>query len=430
MRILWLKTELLHPVDKGGKIRTYHMLRELKREHHVTYLTLDDGAGGDESRQRAVEYCHDLVCVPHHVHAKFSMRFYIELLRNTLSPLPYFVRRYESALMQQAIADQISRQAPDVMVCDFLVSSINLPAIVPCTTVLFQHNVEAVIWRRYYEAHGSLAMRKYFYREWRRTRVFERAACRRFDQVISVSPADQLILEHEYGLCGVKSVPTGVDLQYFCPRDFQWQEPHNLVFTGSMDWIPNDDGICFFVKHVLAKVKEAVPDVTLTVVGRNPSQRLLTLGKQDPSIIVTGRVDDVRPYLERGSAYIVPLRMGSGTRLKIYEAMAMGKPIISTSLGAEGLPVIGGSHLLLADTPEAFAAGVKRVLTDALFARELGSRARRFVQEYFGWDRVAAGFAEICGQAILARKSRLSRGEESECCWQKELEGDPRNAFS
>lgn len=151
MRILWLKTELLHPVDKGGKIRTYHTLKELKREHHVTYLTLDDGIAAPDARACAEEYCHNLACVPHHTRPKFSAGFYLELAENLASPLPYFVKKYQSKFMQRAIVEHVARGDFDVVIPDFLVSTVNLPKRLPCPVVLFQHNVEAMIWKRHYE---------------------------------------------------------------------------------------------------------------------------------------------------------------------------------------------------------------------------------------------------------------------------------------
>lgn len=212
-------------------------------------------------------------------------------------------------------------------------------------------------------------------------------------------------MQREYGLAEVADVPTGVDTDYFRPQGVASPEPHNLVFTGSMDWLPNEDAIRYFTEQILPRVKQAVPDVTLTVVGRNPSAHLLELSKRDASIIVTGRVEDVRPYIERSAAYIVPIRIGGGTRLKIYEAMAMAKPVVSTAVGAEGLPVHDGVELLIADTPEKFAATVVRVMTDQSLAQQLGRRAAHTVRGQFGWSRVAASFAEICQRAIRKRAS-------------------------
>ena len=400
MRILWLKTELLHPVDKGGRIRTYYMLRELKREHHVTYLTLDDGTAAPDAVERAQEYCDELIRIPFHTRAKFSPGFYGELMLNLVSPLPYFMAKYRSAPMQRAIAEQTAGGAFDVLVCDFLMPSINMPPVLPCATVLFQHNVEAMIWKRHYEVQRNPLKKAYLYGQWLKTRAFERNVCARFDQVVAVSADDAEIMQREYGIHAVADVPTGVDTDYFRPSGKEPPDANNLVFTGSMDWLPNEDAIRYFTEQIFPRVKQAVPAATLTVVGRNPYPSLVELSERDPSVTVTGRVDDVRPYMERAAAYVIPLRIGGGTRLKVYEAMAMEKPIVSTSVGAEGLPVQNGTELLFADTPEAFADAVVRVLKNPAEGAALGTRAAETVRTKFGWDGVARDFEALCQRAI------------------------------
>ncbi|HEX8634387.1 MAG TPA: glycosyltransferase [Pyrinomonadaceae bacterium] len=408
MRILWLKTELLHPVDKGGKIRTFHMLKELKREHHVTYLTLDDGSAAPDAAARAEEYCHELVRVEHRTRAKFSAGFYGELAANLVSPLPYFMKKYRSAGMRREIERLVAGNDFDVLVCDFLQPSVNVPARLPAATVLFQHNVEAMIWKRHYEVQTNPLKKSYLYGQWRKADAYERAACRRFDHVVAVSAEDRETMERAYGLKSVSDVPTGVDTEFFRPRGTERREPHNLVFTGSMDWLPNEDAIQFFIKEIMPRIRARVPDATLTVVGRNPYASLVELARRDSSVIVTGRVEDVRPYMERAAAYVVPIRVGGGTRLKIYEAMAMEKPIISTTIGAEGLPVRNGEELLIGDTPDTFAEAVTRVLLDETLARDLGARAAEAVRARFGWSRVADSFADIC-RGVLVRPGEVRR---------------------
>jgi polysaccharide biosynthesis protein PslH len=401
LRILWLKTELLHPVDKGGKIRTYQMLKELKRAHQITYLTLDAGADY-ETRERAREYCHKLICIPHHQREKFTPGFYSELGLNLFSKLPYAIAKYRSPEMRRKIRELAGGNVFDVVVCDFLAPALNVPRDLPCRSVLFQHNVEAMIWKRHYETQTNQLKKSYLYRQWRKMRAFEGMMCRRFDQVIAVSREDSQLMKREYGVRMIDEVPTGVDTAFFRPSGVEHGAARNLVFTGSMDWLPNEDAIQYFTAQIMPLIKRKLPNVTLTVVGRNPYPALNELSKRDLSVIVTGAVEDVRPYMERAAAYVVPLRIGGGTRLKIYEAMAMERPIISTTVGAEGLPVRHGAELLIADTPEDFAASVVRVLTDQDLANDLGRRSAALVREQFGWDRVAAQFAEICGRSAAA----------------------------
>src|SRR2546421_1358908 len=403
MRLLWVKTELLHPVDKGGKIRTYQMLKALKREHHVTYLTLDDGASNDEARAQGTEYCHELICVPHSTRAKFTVGFYLELARNLASPLPYFMRKYVAPAMRREIEARMSDC--DVLVCDFLQPSVNMPASIPTPTVLFQHNVEAMIWRRHYEVQTNPLKKAYLYGQWRKAFAYERAACRRFDQVIAVSREDAETMRREYGVTSVADVPTGVDTEFFQPRGETNVKPHSLVFTGSMDWLPNEDAMQFFIREIMPRIRESIPDVTLTIVGRDPFPSLIEQSRRDPAITVTGRVEDVRPYIEQAAAYIVPIRIGGGTRLKIYEAMAMARPVVSTTIGAEGLPVRAGEEVLIADEPEEFAAACVRVLNDDVLARTLGAQAAAVRQKY-GWARVAAQFSELCARAVQSHRTK------------------------
>jgi glycosyltransferase involved in cell wall biosynthesis len=237
---------------------------------------------------------------------------------------------------------------------------------------------------------------------------FEAATCPKFDSVVAVSREDREQMEREYGVENVYDVPTGVDTDFFRPSNQRERKPHNLVFTGSMDWLPNEDAIRYFTEHIMPRIKRSVPDVTLTVVGRDPYPGLVELSKQDPSVIVTGRVEDVRPYMDEAAVYIVPLRIGGGTRLKIYEAMAMEKPIVSTSIGAEGLPVTNGTEILLADTPESFADSVVRLFQNTDLAEQIGQRGAARVRKEFGWESVADSFAAICERAINLRATPIA----------------------
>jgi glycosyltransferase involved in cell wall biosynthesis len=406
LRILWLKTELLHPVDKGGRIRTYNMLRELKRDNHITYLALDDGSAGEKERTQAYEYCHELICVPHRTKPKFSFGFYLELVSNLVSSLPYFINKYESSAMRSAIDLLVQQNRFDVLVCDFLQPSVNIPEEVAIPLVLFQHNVEAMIWKRHYEVQANPIKKGYLYNQWMKSTKYEGEACRRFDIVVAVSEADENQIKEDYGVKKAVAIPTGVDLNYFRPESEIIRDPQNVVFTGSMDWLPNEDAMQYFIREVLPLIRAQAPDTTLTVVGRDPYPSLIELSKAVKGIEVTGRVEDVRPYIARASVFVVPIRIGGGTRLKIYEAMAMRTPVVSTTIGAEGLPLVNGQEVLLADEPGDFAAAVVSLLRDKSRAQELGTRSLRLVQECYGWATVAKVFADICNSAISSHNGR------------------------
>ena len=407
MHILWLKTELLHPVDKGGRIRTYHMLRVLRRDHRITYLTLDDGEAGPDAVEHATEYCTNLIRVPFDVAQKRTPPFYAQLAANVFSSLPYAIAKYRSRQMERLVSEAVRGGTVDVVVCDFLAPAINVPSLLGAASVLFQHNVEALIWQRHTEVARNRLTRAYFREQWRRMRNFEREQCLRFDRVVAVSPQDLRLLEEDYGVVDGTAVATGVDVEHFRPTmPGHPRMPLELVFTGSMDWLPNEDAVRYFVGEVLPRIRTRLPDTKLTIVGRNPSPAVTALTR-DPAIHVTGRVSDVRPFLERGSVFVVPLRIGGGTRLKMYEAMAMEIPVVSTSIGAEGLPVRDGEHLVIADDAESFAAAVVGLLQDPARQQALAQSAAEYVRRECSWERVATDFADICESVAGHRRSTL-----------------------
>ncbi len=245
------------------------------------------------------------------------------------------------------------------------------------------------------------------WREWQTMSNAERKYLRTADHVLAVSQTDRDFFCGTVAADKLTVIPTGVDIEYFQP--FGDEEENTLVFTGSMDWLPNEDGIFYFVQEVLPKIVQEISTVKLQVVGRKPSPRLQTLATEHPNQVhLTGWVDDIRPYLGRSAVCIVPLRIGSGTRLKIFEAMAMGKAVVSTTIGAEGLPVRHGAELLLADSPEEFAQSVMMLLRDAAARRNLGYAARELVQSKYSWASVAHEFAMALDRAIKPEQHTTS----------------------
>lgn len=410
MHILWLKTELLHPVDKGGKIRTYQMLQQLKSLHRVTYLCLDDGSAAADAEQRAMEYCHDVVRVPFAAPAKGTIGFYADLARNVFSPLPYALSRYRSEPMRAAIRQTVREQKVDLVVCDFLTPAVNLPDDLDVPILLFQHNVEAAIWERHAAVADQMVKKAYMREQWRRMRSFERHECRRVDHVVAVSDADRRLFEQDYGVTSCSAVATGVDTDYFRPSGTVERGANRLVFTGSMDWMPNEEGIAWFVRDVLPIVRATVPEAALAIVGRNPTTAVRALADAAPGIEVTGTVPDIRPYLEGASVVVVPLRVGGGTRLKIFEAMAMECAIVSTTIGAEGLPVTDGTDIRIADDAAGFAAAIVALLERPASIAALGAAAATHVRRRFGWGQVAADFAAACEATRASWQQRRAAG--------------------
>lgn len=394
MRVLWLKTELLHPLDKGGKIRTYHMVRALSRLHEVTYLTLDDGSGGPDAVEKSKEYAQHVVSVPFKPPPRRSVGFYRDLARNLFSTLPYAIARYRSHDFTREAARLV--RDSDLVVCDFLPPSVNLEERLPARSVLFEHNVEAEIWRRHAETARNPAVERFFRSQWSRMKRYEQAVCRRFDHVVTVSDLDADHIRGAYGVKSVSSIPTGVDTEFFGFTEAERRRPDRMVFLGSMDWMPNEDGVHWFVESVLPAIRASRPGATLDIVGRAPGPGILALDDEASGVRVTGTVPDVRPFLDEASLFVVPLRVGGGTRLKIFEAMSSGVPVVSTTIGAEGLPLTDREHLVITDSAQAMATACAELLADRQCATEMARRAAAYVRARFGWEDVARQFIEAC----------------------------------
>lgn len=396
MKLLWLNAGLLLPLDKGGKLRTWHVMRHIARRHDVTYLSFEDPEVTESDRDGMSEVCRELVTVRRSDAEKGTLRFYAGAARYVVDSLPYAVAKYRSATYRTRVEALLRARRFEVIVCDFLPPAVNLPDDLPCPSVIFTHNVEAEIWRRHAENAVNPIARRLLAQQWRRMLRFEGSTLARFDRVLAVSDADRRTFEQLYPgslQAPVHVVRTGVDTSYFTPSREAPSRAH-LVFTGSMDWLPNEDAMTYFCRDILGRIREAEPGVTVSIIGRSPTSAVQQLANQFPGVEVTGRVDDVRPHVRRGDVYIVPLRIGGGTRLKIFEAMAMGKAIVSTTVGAEGLPVTPGVDIAIADDPQRFADAVVRLIRDSGARDALETRARKLVVERYDWSRVALDFED------------------------------------
>jgi glycosyltransferase involved in cell wall biosynthesis len=389
VKILWVKSDFLHPTTKGGQIRTLEMLRQLHRHHEIHYVAFDEG--GREGVERSREYSTRSYPVPFRPASKRSPRFALQLARGVASPLPVVISRYRSAAMQRVLDELQQRHSFDAMVCDFLTPSINIKNIERFT--LFQHNVETMIWRRHAEHASDPVRRLYLRAQAGRMFRYERDVCRRAAQVIAVSPVDRAAMRELFGVERIREIATGVDIEYFQPPASATRVA-DLVFVGSMDWMPNIHAMRWFVAEVLPLIRRGRPDLSIAIVGRDPSPEILALAAADPNIRVTGTVPDVRPYLWGSLASIVPIHIGGGTRLKIYESMAARTPVVSTSVGAEGLSIDPPRNIRIADEPATFAAACIELLENEAERERLRAAAWEMVASRFSWEKIAADFAD------------------------------------
>lgn len=270
MKILWLKGDFLHPTTRGGKIRTLEMLKRLHRRHEVHFVALDDGTS-PEAVPRAAEYSTRAYPIPHHVSVRGSAAFYAQSIGNLLSDLPLSLARYKSAAYERTVDEVMRRESPDVLVCDFLTPAVNLRSLE--RWVLFQHNVETVIWRRHAEQARGAVPRMYFQGQAQRMFRVEDRVCRAVKKVVAVSEADARTMEDLFGVGAIPSVPTGVDVEGFTPAGCR-RDGADLVFVGAMDWMPNIDGVIYFLDEILPLIRKKRPSCSVAIVGREPSSEL------------------------------------------------------------------------------------------------------------------------------------------------------------
>lgn len=378
MRVLFVAGDCPFPPDSGGTLRTYNLLKRVCEIHEIT-LVAPSKPGVDLNTAFAGRL-KQVVMVP------TPPRTLTGTLCALASRLPYIVRAHENPAMDAAVEQALQDQAFDLIHCDNISAVPSIPADAPLPKVFNAHNIEAAIWERYLREERRPWMTPVMSSQLEKVRAYEAQLCHLFNACVAVSEQDRIQMRR-YGFKQTRIVANGVDLDYYEPLSDP-VEPH-LTFVGSLDWRPNQDGLRWFLESIWPLIQAGAPRARMSVVGRRPPKWARQFCSRHGARLCAD-APDVRPHLAEASVVVVPLRIGGGSRLKILEAMAAGKPVISTSIGAEGLNVRNDEHILIADSPEDFAHITVRLLNDAGRREALGCAGRRLVEAQYGWDAIAA----------------------------------------
>lgn len=400
MRILILTPQLPYPPHQGTTIRNYNLIAQLGRRHEIDLLSFvraETEIGQAEPLRRLCRRVDGIVAPQ-----RSRLRRLASVL---LSPQPDMALRLPSPAFRARLACYLQETRYDIVQVEGIEmaqyalqvkrSTLNVERLTSNRQPLLvfdDHNAEYVLQQRAFETDARQPRRwigaLYSLIQWQKLRRYERHICQSADRVVACSEADAAALQRILPGLDVTIIPNGVDTEFYQPDPAaEHSQPATLLFTGKMDFRPNIDAVCWFCEAILPRVWQSRPDTTFLIAGRDPHPRVQALAA-DSRIVVTGYVADTRPYFASATIYVVPLRIGGGTRLKVLEAMAMAKPIISTTLGCEGIDLVPGQDALLADSSPAFADLILSLLDDPARRASLAHHARRLAQTRYDWANI------------------------------------------
>jgi glycosyltransferase involved in cell wall biosynthesis len=408
LQVVILDEELPYPPNSGKRIRTLNLTLRLAQRHRITYLC-HRNADAEEAR-RAAEFFGDhgieTVVVDRAVPPRSGPWFYTRLAANLLSPLPYTVASHNSRALRRAIRQHAATRQVDLWHCEWTpYYAAALRAVPGGPRLVMAHNVESLIWQRYYETESNRLKRWYIGRQWRKFVRFERCAYATATRTVAVSAEDAALIRDRFGAQRVTVVENGVDTSSFRPGEGP-RQPGQVLFVGSLDWRPNLDAVTLLLEQVFPAVRACEPSARLCVVGRNPPMWLRQRAADTGGAELHADVADVRPFLHRSAVLAVPLRIGGGSRLKILEALACGLPVVSTRVGAEGLCLESGRHLTVTDDVESMAGALLHCFRAPGEALAQAVAGRCVVLQRYNWDALADKLERVWVECAASEKHR------------------------
>ncbi|MBA7536043.1 D-inositol-3-phosphate glycosyltransferase [subsurface metagenome] len=402
MKILIISMAFPYPTKAGGKLRVYNLIREVSKYHEIYLISL---IYKDEIEYipEMLKFCKQVEVVPFE-HTRFSkMTRWLRIFTSLFTKTPVEMAAKESRSMQKKVNEIITNEF-DIIQVEWLQMTQYLPfdQLKNIPLILVEHDVSYVPWQRRIQTEKGLL--KYIARrEFSKVKNYERKICQNFDKIIVMSEIDKNRLSMLHKNLDIRVVPNGVDTENI-QATVKREDANSLLFIGWMRHQPNRDAMNFFLDQIFPLISKAIPNTKLYVVGQHTPKNIVNLAKSNPNIICTGYVKDVGEYLYNCTTYICPLRIAGGTRLKILEAMAAGIPVVSTSIGAEGLNVTADENILIADTPEEFAEMTIRLLRNPELRERIAYNARIFVEENYQWKKIAENMIGVYKEVIRRKQ--------------------------
>jgi len=381
MNILQITPVFPCPPESGTRVELFNSIRYLSNKHSITLLSFAEKIKENDIAVLK-PYCTDIVVIPNNIQDSFK-----GLLKNLFTSTPYNISKYISKAMIEAVQRQIHSNSFDLVRIDGLHMAYYINYINNLPAILREHNVESLIMKRFYKSQQNPFVKAYAYLQWKKLHRYEIEMTQRFDKCIMITEVDRDTLHSMTSEAKTEIVTAGVDTEYFKPDAKIERQPHQIVFTGEMAWRPNIDAVTWFCEAIFPLILEEIPDSKFYIVGRNATPAVKKL--ENENVIVTGRVEDVRPYVQSSAVFVVPIRVGGGMRLKILEAMAMGIPVVSTSIGCEGIAVENKKNILIADNAKAFAENIIRIMKKELDVVNLVEKGFELIKSRYSWQKIA-----------------------------------------
>lgn len=399
MNILFVLPRIPYPLDMGGKIRTFNLIKQaLSAGNKIIALsfiyTESDRKSACEMEKMGIRVIGiDSV-------DKIGL---LTVIKSLFTNLPLTVAKYQKHSMAKAIRELINQNNIDIVHFDHihLGQYSNICNGVPF--IIDEHNIESLIIKRLSENENNFLKKIIFENQFVKMQNLEKNKCKQANRVFTVSNEDKARLEIIVGgKLKTEVIPNGVDIEHFT-ADSALAEEDTVSFVGALDWLPNELAVRYFIKEILPLIWQEKPQTKFYVIGKKASSKIQQFAKDDPRVIFTGSTEDTRPYVVKSKVFVVPIQIGGGTRIKILEAMALKKAIVSTSVGAEGLNATDGKHLIIADKPEDFAKQVLLLLNNASFRAQIGEEARQFVEERYEWRIIGEKLNKVYQEIINNR---------------------------